>query len=232
MGARGPKSKASATMSTTVRLSLGVRDLVETSAAKRRVTVSQEIENRLTRSLIHDTMIAEDFGNRQIYAVARLVFAAARSTVGRRKLKFLGQPESTGGRRNWLVDAGAFDAAVASINKVFELIRPVGEHGAAGATYQAEFNAVETVLEIQKAPAVLPAKASRHMQSRVSLRKDIGDIIDGAVIRGITAEQARKQAELLREYAALRRKEIRSNDDDNRMKALRGEIERLPRPRP
>jgi hypothetical protein len=206
--------------------------------------LSQEIENRLSSSFLHDTVVTKEFGDQQLYGVARMLFSAARSTAGR-----LIEPPNDGKpvygppirQKSWLDDVAAFDAAVAAINKVLELIRPYGDAATippvGELAYQPEFNALETVHEIQKSPAVQPVNASRHLRAMISLRKDIGDIADRAVIHGMTAEQTRERSELTREFASLRRKQVRtpaamSNDDVNRMNALAREIELLPRSRP
>lgn len=224
----GPKPAG--TKSQTARLTFGLLAQLGGAAKKRKVSLTQEIENRLSRSFLADTVVANEFGDQQLYAVARIVFAAARSTVNRRI-----EPPKDGHApdgppaKSWLHDARAFDAAVAAINKLFELIRPVGGPSNTDATYQPEFNALETVLEIQKAPAAQPVKASRHTRAMVSLRKDLGDVVDRAVIRGDSAEQIRKRSGFVKEFAALRRKQARTPatmtyEEVNRMKSLAGQI--------
>jgi hypothetical protein len=224
-------------------LSAGVRGQLENAAKKNKIKLSQEIENRLARSFLHDTVITKEFGDQQLYGLARMVFSAARSTAGRlveppNDSKPLYGPPAR--QKSWLDDVAAFDAAVAAVNKVFELIRPQGDAvipPVGGPAYQPEFNALETVHEIQKAPAAQPPNASRHMRATISLRKDIGDIVDRAVIRGSTADQTRELAVLMKEFVELRKKQTKTpakmtSADLNRMNALAHKIEQLQSPSP
>jgi hypothetical protein len=125
---RGPEKTPPTTISTTVRLSIGLRNQIEAAANKRRRSMAREIENRLKQSFADDFSMIDEFGDRQILAVARIAFAAARSTVSRA----IGNNEplvKVTPRRpaiNWLDDPAAFDAAVAGINRTLELIRPTG----------------------------------------------------------------------------------------------------------
>jgi Arc-like DNA binding domain len=240
MGARGPKAKPPTTVSTTLRLDAGVRDKVEAAARKNRKSMAYEIETRLDQSFTDEFAVADQFGDRQLQAVARMAFAAARATVnvnqGARK---------SGNNPAWLDDPAAFDAAVAAINKVFALIRPGGAGATdqpagvtyrpapaadqpGGVSYQPTFNAEELVREIAMAPLVAPARASRHVLATVALRKDLGD----AVLNRAGGAQARDRSAWAKEYGALRRKQDRmpasmTNEELRRMRALEAERERL-----
>jgi hypothetical protein len=246
MGARGPKAKPLTTVPTNLRLDAGVRDKVEAAARKRQESMANEIETRLDQSFIDEFAVADQFGDRQILAVARMVFAAARATV---------TVNGKSGKSSWLNDPAAYDAAVAAINKVLALIRPDGAGAAPAAdqpvtyyrpapaadqpdepAYQPAFNATELVREIATAPLVPPARASRHVLATVALRRDLGDAV---LDRAVDVQAARARAEWSREYGALRRKlaALRrkqadpkarlSNEDEARMRALEAEAERM-----
>jgi hypothetical protein len=248
MGARGPKAKPLTTVPTNLRLDAGVRDKVEASARKRRKSMANEIETRLDQSFVDEFAVTDQFGDRQILAVARMVFAAAKATTNV-------NPKS--GFSSWLHDPAAYDAAVASINKVLALIRPAqpgadaaespGEladqcHGAddrpvviapasdppIGVTYKPAFNAVELVREIARAPLMTPARASRHVLATITLRKDLGD----AVLDRAGGVRARARSTWAKEYGALRRKQAKApdtitNEELQRMRALEAEAERM-----
>jgi hypothetical protein len=125
---RGPEKTPRTTISTTVRLSIGLRNQIEAAANKRRRSMAREIENRLKQSFADDFSMIDEFGDRQILALARIAFAAARSTVSRAIGNNAPLVMVTPRRPaiNWLDDPAAFDAAVAAINRTLELIRPAG----------------------------------------------------------------------------------------------------------
>jgi hypothetical protein len=247
MGKRGPRAKGEYSDKSevlSIRISSELHADLVAIAKHSGKTKSREVEHRLRRSFVDDEKISAGFGGRQNYALMKMISSVIEATVERddRTWGSTGQPRRKTRNFNWLDDPYAFDQAVIAINAVLEAIRPAGDIPQSldeafdkyGRTFQGKLNASETLLDIQKAD-VLPVpstKVSYHGSNMAKLKADIGDVVDRAVIRGMTAEQARKRAELAKEYAALRRKKIRSNDDDNRMKALRGEIELLPRPRP
>jgi hypothetical protein len=221
MKKRGPKAKTGESDRSAVfsaRISQSTRARLVAAGARPGTNMAKEIENRLSRSFLDDETIKNAFGDRQTYAVALLAFAAARSTVG---------------RKSWLYDPQAFDAAVVAINAVLKLIRPgEGLEASDGATYQAEFSALETVRDVQIASKVQPVEASRHMRRTIALRRDMGDIVDRAVIRGVDADQARKRSKAAKEFGVLRRKQAMTpdamtNEELNRLDALAGEIERM-----
>jgi Arc-like DNA binding domain len=240
MGKRGPTAQAPTTVSTTLRLDAGVRSRIDAAARKRHESMAYEIETRLDQSFADEFAVADQFGDRQILAVARMVFATAKATVNvNRKSGFSG----------WLDDPAAFDAAVAAINKVFELIRPAGAVGKPesrpgaiepapdvvtapdqriGVTYQPAFNAEELVREIATAPPVAPVRASRHVLATVALRKDLGD----AVLDRAGGVRARARSTWAKEYGPLRRKQAKApdtitNEELQRMRALEAEAERM-----
>jgi hypothetical protein len=249
MGARGPKPSGSVKIS--VRLSAGVHDKIDAAVKRGGKNVSKMIENRLNRSFADEFAVADQFGDRQIQAIARLVFAAAKATVS-----------VNGKKSSWLHDPVAYDAAVVTMSEMFALIRPGGAAGAgadradAGAAagagadaavravraptpapapdqpvepaYRPAFNALELLREIQTAPLVAPARASRHVLATIELRRDIGDeILDCA--GGV---QARARSEWAKDYGALRRKQAKApdtmtNEELARMRALQAEANRL-----
>jgi hypothetical protein len=132
--------------------------------------VSSEVQSRLNRSLADDFSTLDAFGDRQILAVARVAFAAAKATVSVNK-HFVKRPTQS---VSWLNDPVRFNAAVAAINSVMQLIRPSATL-AGGITYQPQFNAAEIVREIATAPPVVPERASRHVRAIVELRNDLGE---------------------------------------------------------
>jgi hypothetical protein len=267
MRARGPKPSGSIKIS--VRLNPDLIARLKAAGAKRGKNVSREIETRLNRSLADEFAVADQFGNRQVLAVARMVFAAAKATANRgvgndQKVvtltKDLPPPRPA---VSWLNDPAAYDAAVATMIEMFALIRPGGAAGAdragaggddagadrddAGAAadadaavpapgpdrpvepaYRPAFNALELLREIETAPLVAPARASRHVLATIELRRDIGDeILDRA--GGVAA---RARSAWAKDYGALRRKQAKapdtmSNEELARMRALQAEANRL-----
>jgi hypothetical protein len=238
VGARGPEPSGSIRVSVRLRPELIAR--LKGAVAKKGKNVSREIENRLNRSFADELTVAKQFGDRQIMAVARMVFAAARATV---------TVNGKSGKTNWLNDRAAFEAAVTAINRVFELIGPaVGKPESlpggiepasddavdrpGGPTYLPALNAEALVREIAMAPLVAPARASRHVLATVALRKDLGD----AVLDRAGGVRARAWSTWAKEYGGLRRKQAKAPDsmtnaELQRMKALLAERERLLRHR-
>jgi hypothetical protein len=255
MGTSGSKKKPSTTESTTVRLSISVKTRIGAAVKKGGKNMSREIEARLSRSFADEFAVADQFGDRQILAVARLVFAAAKATVSRgigNDQKVVKLTKDLPPRRpavSWLNDPAAYDVAVAAMNEMLALIRPAGAVGKpksrpgaiepapdvvtapdqpAGVTYQPAFNAEELVREIATAPPVAPARASRHVLATVALRKDLGD----AVLDRAGGVRARARSTWAKEYGALRRKQAKApdtitNEELQRMRALEAEAERM-----
>jgi hypothetical protein len=249
MGKRGPTAKGEYRNKTQVlstRISADLRAELAAAAKTSGGTLSREIEHRLRRTFSEEKTIEAVFGDRRTYGLMQLINSAVRTTVGRKIISPLTDKQQLKKSIHFLDDPYAFDQAVRTINAVLEAIRPKGEipqsHDKAldqfGGTFQGEFNAIETLRDIQKAPAALPlpsTKGSRHQHKMSVLKSDIGDLADRAVTRGATADQVRKRSQLAKELGALRRKQARTpdamtNEDLNRMNALFGEIEKLSSP--
>jgi hypothetical protein len=193
--------------------------------------MAQQIESRLARSFADATSIEAEFGDRRVYGLMRLLNSVVLSTIGRKTAA-----ETKAG--HWLDDPYGFDQAVIAINTVLELIGPAGEipPSPAEGAYQGKFNALATLLDIQKAPDVLPTRASRHARAMFTLKRDISDLVDRALIYGSTAEQTRHQArqfgELIQELAPLQLKarktpDAMSNEELRRLEALTAQVKRL-----
>lgn len=241
MGKRGPTAKGeyldkSRVLST--RISAELRGAL-TAAAEGRTTLSREIEHRLRRTFIEDKQIEAVFGNRRMFQLMRLIASVIDSTVHRKILDSPKKPSV-----DWMDDPYAFDQAVRAAVAVFNLIRPPGDVPRTldealdqyGGTFQGEFNTVEALREIQRAPDALPLKGSRHQQKMAGLKKDIGDLAERARTYGQSADAARKTNELARKLAVLRKKQVKLGgfdqlpiEDRKQMDDIAGEIEQLQR---
>jgi hypothetical protein len=223
MGKRGPKQQPAKTKHINFRLRLDLNALVEAAARKRNLSVSREIENRLTRTLDDDRKFQDDERTR---ALMGLLTSVLRS-MGLMK---------TAANAHWLDDAYAYDQAVIAITTVLAAIRPPGEIGAPadGPTYQGAFNARETLRDVQRAPARVPANASRHRHEMAHLRRDIGDVVDRAIVYGRTADQIRESKRDRLELAELRLRESKAAIDQgpeltfDEAKRLKDLVKRLP----
>jgi hypothetical protein len=204
---------------------------LKSEAQRKDVTVSEEVNFRLKRSFTDDKL--RHRANDRTHAVIRLLDAVTRATIG---AQVIGDPP--GPPADWLNDPAAFDQVVIGINATLNLIRPAGEIPAGGPR-RGEFNALAILSELQKAPELLPANPSQHTIELTQIRAAIADVVDRAIIGGITADMARQSRRLFREFAVLRKKKWKlenpkqgkpatlSAKDRERMNWLAGEIEAL-----
>jgi hypothetical protein len=235
MGKRGPTAKGEYRDKTQVlstRISAELREAL--AAAAEGSTLSREIEHRLRRTFDQDKEINLVFGSRRMFQLMRLIASVVDSTVGRKVAA------SKKANLDWLDDPYAFDQAMRAIMAVLERIRPPGAIPQSpdealdqyGGTFQGEFNAIETLRDIQKAPDALPLKATRHQKRVAGMKKDIGDLADRALIRGRSADDTRRLSELGRKLAALRKKQAKmpekmTTEDREQMNAIVSEIKQL-----
>ena len=226
MGHRGPKPAG--LVVTVVKLPDTMRTALLAAATKRKRTkrewnLSDEIRHRLQHSLDDP----DDYDERT-RALMRLLMSTFRS---------MGLMKTTA-KAHWTDDAHAFDQVVIAITTVLAAIRPPvpTEAPAEGPIYQGAFNARETLRDVQRAPAIAPANASRHRQEMAHLRQLIGDVVDRAIVYGKTAEEIRDSKRERSELAALRLKESKAalkhplgppltNVEERRLKEL---LKRLP----
>jgi hypothetical protein len=230
MGKRGPTAKGEYRDKTQVlstRISAELREAL--AAAAEGSTLSREIEHRLRRTFAEDKQIADVFGSRRNFQLMRLIASVIDSTVNRK----VDKPKKQ--NVDWLDDPYAFDQAVRAIAAVLNAIRPPGAVPQSldealdqyGGTFQGEFNAVETLRDIQKAPDMLPVMATRHQKRMARMKEDIGDLADRALTRGRSADDTRRLSELGRKLAALRRKQTKTPEDREQMNVIASEIEQL-----
>jgi hypothetical protein len=218
------------------RISAELREALAAAAKGR--TLSREIEHRLRRTFSEDKQVEAIFGSRRNFQLMRLIASVIESTVNRK----VDMPKKS--IVDWTADPYVFDQAMRAIVAVLEAIRPPGAVPQSlnetldqyGGTFQGEFNAIETLREIQKAPDALLLKGTRHQKKMADVKQDIGDLADRALIYGRSADDTRKLSELGRKLAVLRKKQAKLGgfdqlpiEDRKQMNDIVGEIEQLQR---
>jgi hypothetical protein len=231
MRARGPKPSGSIKIS--VRLNPDLIARLKAAGAKRGTNVSREIETRLNRSLADEFAVADQFGNRQVLAVARMVFAAAKATANRgvgndQKVVTLTKDLPPRPAVSWLKDPAAYDAAVATMIEMFALIRPGGAAGAdragaggddagAGADGAVPAPAPDQPVEPAYLPAFNALELLREIQTaplvaparpsrHVLATIELRRDIGDEILDRAGGVQARERSAWAKEYGALRRK--------------------------
>src|SRR3546814_727442 len=111
---QGEYSNKLATLST--RITEDLRRALETAKTESGRSLSQEIEARLRASFENERAISDAFGDRQTYAVMRIIGGV---------LDALRNPGED--RPDWLDDPYAHDAMVGAVLNVLEVFRPRSE---------------------------------------------------------------------------------------------------------
>lgn len=114
--------KPTADVQIKVRVSAGVRDMIEASAKSHGVSANAEINGRLRRSFERDREIGNFLESREAIGIAKLL-AAITSEVG----KIAGfQSNLIAGASKWYDDPYAFDTAARAAQQALDLLRPEG----------------------------------------------------------------------------------------------------------
>jgi hypothetical protein len=118
MGKRGPKVKTEypgVSRVHSIRLRSDLHAFLSDAAKRRGKSLSDEIQNRLRRTLFEEEKIADQFGDRQTFFLMRMIALA---------IQQMWNPDLPSA--SWLDDPFAFDQALKTANNVLAAIRPPG----------------------------------------------------------------------------------------------------------
>lgn len=158
---RGEFQNKSRVLSTRIREDTR-KALAEAASASGR-SLSQEIEYRLRRSFDNDRMISEKFGNRQNYALLRMLASLFDQAPNERK--------------SWLYDPDNFNHVCDSITRVLLALRPPGADAPDDRDrFFGELNASAVADELGAADAAMPPDESANTLNFI--KADLGDVAD------------------------------------------------------
>lgn len=207
MGRRGPPPKSSHGAKSKVlstRISADLREKLEETSRAEGLSLSDVISRRLKRTFVDDKDVEKLFGDRETYLLLRAVALA---------IQFATVHQGSGpGDRSWLHDAGKFDVALKTINRMLEQIRPEGdltrsgigssatvEEIAALREYMQQFAADAVWVEMKGADPELPFnKGSRFDRQMGMLKAGIGGIAERSPA---TLDELNKRGAEFKQYA-------------------------------
>jgi len=217
MGKRGPAPKGpygGKTGVLSMRVRPDTREALERAAQKNGRPLSQEIEDRLRRSLAEDKTIIEIFGGAEVYAIMRLISSS------------MAMSENPLSQKSWLDDPYAFDQVVRTVNANLEIFRPPGkpeppkilpESSRSGVSWYDElqnrifeeaakiqglFNAEEMATRVLEAEKGIPLNKD-PVPSRI--KGALGDLVARIPPQGAVAAQLRQRIKRHLKKAAKKR---------------------------
>jgi hypothetical protein len=214
MGKRGPQPKGagkSEVFSTRIRPELKAK--LASAAKTSRRSLSQEIAHRLSRTFADDERIDLVFGDRQTFAVMRVIAGVVHS---------IRRPDNRAA--SWMDDPWLWEQATKAIGQTLKAIRPRGASSPpedpllhAYAELAADLVPAALFSEIQAADAALPLRGQEaHRQAQADrLKADLGDVADRpTVLHGTIEDQRRvvaaKVAEVRQQHSQISESEARS----------------------
>jgi hypothetical protein len=174
MGKRGPKPRGAYAGKTAV---FSTRIMPETlmllneakkAHATREWSLSQEIEDRLRRTLSDDETEIDLYGSKQNATIVKLIGLVIRAASAR-------------GKHEWLKEQWLFDDVMAAIRYVLLWFRPGGDSGIRDITLSSGTDRADQLInEIRSADPSLPiTEGSARQHAMARLKDKLGDLVSG-----------------------------------------------------
>jgi len=183
---------ATKTIPINFRIQPSTKAALQAAARRSGRTVSAEFEHQLRRAL-------SDIGTGPTHSLMALIGRAIDGVVG------LKSPKA-----KWWNDPRQFDEAVRLAMAAFELLRPPPRAGAEPPDRgeplnerSIQFAAEASVREIQAVDQSIPFEQQTFDQRwLISLREDLGPLVDRVLVWGASAQESRRLREATRSYLA------------------------------
>lgn len=168
MGKRGPKPQGPYEGKTEVfstRLRPDTKAALQIAASIHGWTLSQEVEDRIRRTFIDDASIDLAFGNRQNFALMRMVAAVADTMMSRKESETA-----------WTSDPELFDQIMKATVAVLEALRPEGKKPEQENHFLSR--ALHFWNDVRQTSTALPIRETLRKRRQHLIRSDLGDLPD------------------------------------------------------